>query len=127
MDINRRKQMVNQLNVQTRILMGAGPSDVDGRVLRATATQMIGHMDSEFMKIMDEVMQMLRDVFETKNELTVAMSGTGSSGMETVFVNMLDPGDEVIVGVNGLFGQRMVDVIERCGEKAIALEAPWGD
>lgn len=119
--------MVNQFNVPTRILMGPGPSDVDPRVLRAMATPMIGHMDSEFMKIMDEVMQMLRDVFETKNELTVAMSGTGSSGMETVFVNMLDPGDEVIVGVNGLFGQRMVDVIERCGAKAIALEAPWGD
>lgn len=127
MGINRRKQMVNQFNVPTRILMGPGPSDVDPRVLRAMATPMIGHMDSEFMKIMDEVMQMLRDVFETKNELTVAMSGTGSSGMETVFVNMLDPGDEVIVGVNGLFGQRMVDVIERCGAKAIALEAPWGD
>lgn len=119
--------MIKEFNVPPRILMGPGPSDVDPSVLRAMATPMIGHMDGEFMKIMDEVMQMLRDVFETKNELTVAMSGTGSSGMETVFVNLLDPGDEVIVGVNGLFGQRMVDVVERCGAKAITIEAAWGD
>lgn len=115
------------LNVPSRILMGPGPSDVHPRVLQAMATPMIGHMDPEFMKIMDDVMRLLRYVFETENELTVAMSGTGSSGMETVFVNLLDPGDKVIVGVNGLFGQRMVDVIERCGAEAIQIEAAWGD
>lgn len=118
---------MEQLNVPSRILMGPGPSDVHPRVLQAMVSPMIGHMDPAFMKIMDEVMRLLRYVFETENELTVAMSGTGSSGMETVFVNLLDPGDIVIVGVNGLFGQRMVDVIERCGAEAIQIKAAWGD
>lgn len=119
--------MVKELNVPSRVLMGPGPSDVHPRVLQAMATPMIGHMDSEFMKVMDEVMQLMRYVFETDNELTVSMSGTGSAGMETVFVNLLDPGDEVIVGVNGLFGERMVDVVERCGASAIQIHADWGD
>src|SRR5699024_796512 len=107
--------------------MGPGPSDVHPRVLQAMATPMIGHMDPEFMKVMDEVMQLMRYVFETENDLTVSMSGTGSAGMETVFVNLLDPGDEVIVGVNGLFGERMVDVVERCGASAIQIHADWDD
>lgn len=119
--------MVKVLNVPTRTLLGPGPSDVHPRVLQAMATPMIGHMDPEFIRIMDEVMHLLRHVFETKNELTVSMSGTGSAGMETVFVNLLDPGDEMIVGVNGLFGQRMVDVAKRCGAKVIQLHANWGD
>lgn len=119
--------MIKELNIPSRTLMGPGPSEVHPRVLQAMATPMIGHMDQNFMNVMDEVMQMMRYVFETKNELTVAMSGTGSSGMETVFVNLLDPGDEVIVGVNGLFGQRMVDVVERCGAKAIHIYADWGN
>lgn len=119
--------MVKELNVPSRILMGPGPSDVHPRVLQAMATPMIGHMDPEFMKVMDEVMQLMRYVFETENDLTVSMSGTGSAGMETVFVNLLDPGDEVIVGVNGLFGERMVDVVERCGASAIQIHADWGD
>lgn len=118
---------MKELNVPSRILMGPGPSDVHPRVLQAMATPMIGHMDPEFMKIMDEVMQLLRYVFETDNELTVSMSGTGSSGMETVFVNLLDPGDKVVVGVNGLFGERMVDVVERCGATAVQIHADWGD
>jgi len=119
--------MVKELNIPSRILMGPGPSDVDPRVLKAMATPMIGHMDPKFMTVMDEVMQLLRYVFQTENELTVAMSGTGSAGMETVFVNLLDPGDQVIVGVNGLFGERMVDVAERCGAEVIQIHANWGD
>jgi len=119
--------MVKSLNVPTRTLLGPGPSDVHPRVLQAMATPMIGHMDPEFIQVMDEVMTLLRYVFETKNELTVSMSGTGSAGMETVFVNLLDPGDEIVIGVNGLFGQRMVDVAERCGAKVIQIDAAWGD
>lgn len=119
--------MVKVLNVPTRTLLGPGPSDVHPRVLQAMATPMVGHMDSEFIRVMDEVMNLLRYVFETKNELTVSMSGTGSAGMETVFVNLLDPGDEIVIGVNGLFGQRMVDVAERCGAKVIQIHADWGD
>src|SRR5699024_9028884 len=119
--------LIKELNIPPRILMGPGPSDVHPRVLQAMATPMVGHMDPAFMNVMDDVMHLLRYVFATENELTLSMSGTGSAGMETVFVNLLDPGDEVIVGVNGLFGQRMVDVVERCGAKAITIEAAWGD
>jgi|SRR5690625_553601 len=119
--------MVEELSIPSRVLLGPGPSDVNPRVLKAMATPMIGHMDPTFMTVMDEVMELLRYTFETENELTVAMSGTGSAGMETVFVNLLDPGDQVIVGVNGLFGERMVDVVERCGAEAIQIHASWGD
>src|SRR5699024_10648893 len=115
--------MVEELNIPSRMLLGPGPSDVNPRVLKAMATPMIGHMDPRFMTVMDEVMDLLRYTFETENELTVAMSGTGSAGMETVFVNLLDPGDQVIVGVNGLFGERMVEVAERCGGAGMQIES----
>lgn len=118
--------MMKVLNVPTRTLLGPGPSDVHPRVLQAMATPMIGHMDPQFINVMDEVMELLRYVFETKNQLTVSMSGTGSAGMETVFVNLIEPGDEIVVGVNGLFGQRMVDVAERCGAKVTQIHANWG-
>lgn len=119
--------MFKELNPPSRVLMGPGPSDVHPRVLKAMATPLIGHLDPSFLQIMNETMELMRTVFETKNELTLAMSGTGSSGMETVFVNLLEPGDKVVIGVNGLFGERMVDVAERCGAEVIRIEAPWGD
>src|SRR5690625_1474620 len=107
--------------------MEPGTGDVHSRVLQAIGTTMVEHMEPAVMNDMNDVMHLLRYVFATENELTVSMSGTGSAGMETVFVNLLDPGDEVIVGVNGLFGERMVDVIERCDAKAIPIHADWGD
>lgn len=119
--------MFKELNPPSRVLMGPGPSDVHPRVLKAMATPLIGHLDPSFLQIMNETMELMRTVFETKNELTLAMSGTGSSGMETVFVNLLEPGDKVVIGVNGLFGERMVDVAERCGAEVIRIEASWGD
>ncbi|RXT05805.1 alanine--glyoxylate aminotransferase family protein [Ammoniphilus sp. CFH 90114] len=115
------------LNPPTRILMGPGPSDVHPQVLKAMATPLIGHLDPKFLEIMNEVMDLLRATFQTDNKLTVAMSGTGSAGMETVFVNLVEPGDKVVIGVNGLFGERMVDVAERCGAEVIRVEAPWGE
>lgn len=118
--------MVNELYIPPRILMGPGPSSVSPHVLQSMSTPMIGHMDPAFNTVMNEVMDLLRYTFQTENELTIAMSGTGSAGMETVFVNLLDEGDQVIVGVNGLFGERMVDVVERCGASAIKVEADWG-
>lgn len=118
--------MVNELCIPPRILMGPGPSSVSPHVLQSMSTPMIGHMDPAFNTVMNEVMDLLRYTFQTENELTIAMSGTGSAGMETVFVNLLDEGDQVIVGVNGLFGERMVDVVERCGASAIKVEADWG-
>jgi len=86
----------------------------------------IGHLDKYFLQVMNETMDMIRQAYQTKNRLTVPISGTGSAGMETVFVNMLEPGDKVVVGVKGLFGERMADVAGRCGAKVIEVEAPWG-
>ncbi|GGE67299.1 pyridoxal-phosphate-dependent aminotransferase family protein [Priestia taiwanensis] len=109
-----------------RVLMGPGPSDVHPRVLRAMSTPLLGHLDPAFLTIMNETMDLLRYVFQTENKLTVAMSGTGSAGMETVFVNLVERGDKVIIGVNGLFGTRMVDVAKRCGAEVIEVHAEWG-
>lgn len=109
-----------------KVLMGPGPSTVDPRILRAMSEPTIGHLDPEFLAIMDELSDLLRYVFNTKNPLTTATSGTGSAGMEATFVNTLEPGDKVIVGVKGVFGQRMVDNVERCGCEAVQVSAPWG-
>ena len=109
-----------------RILMGPGPSDVPRRVLNALAAPTLGHLDTAYLAIMDEVRDYLRQVFKTKNELTMAVSGTGSAGMEATLVNLIEPGDEVIVCVNGVFGGRMKDTAERCGAVVHTVEAPWG-
>jgi alanine-glyoxylate transaminase/serine-glyoxylate transaminase/serine-pyruvate transaminase len=95
-------------------------------VLQALSLPVVGHLDPEFLKIMDQSMAMLREVFQTKNRLALPMSGTGSAGMETCFVNVVEPGDLVLVGVNGVFGTRMVDVAERCGAQVDTVQAEWG-
>lgn len=110
-----------------RILLGPGPSPVPQRVLRALAAPTLGHLDPQYLAIMDETCAMLREVFRTKNALTFPVSGTGMAGMECTATNLAEPGDEVIVCVNGVFGLRMKDVFERCGAIVHALEAPWGD
>jgi alanine-glyoxylate transaminase/serine-glyoxylate transaminase/serine-pyruvate transaminase len=110
-----------------RILLGPGPSPVPQRVLRALGAPTLGHLDPQYLTIMDQVCEMLRQVFQTKNALTFPVSGTGMAGMECVAVNLIEPGDEVIVCVNGVFGLRMKDVMERCGAKVHALETTWGD
>ena len=106
--------------------MGPGPSNVAPTVLQAMAMPLLGYLDPVFVKMMDEIKAMLRAVFLTKNEMTFPVSGTGSAGMEFCFVNLIEPGDEVIIGVNGVFGTRMVDVAERCGAKVTKVEAQWG-
>ncbi len=110
-----------------RILLGPGPSPVPQRVLRALGAPTLGHLDPQYLTIMDQVCEMLRQVFRTANPLTFPVSGTGMAGMECVAVNLVEPGDEVIVGVNGVFGTRMKDVMERCGAVVHALETTWGD
>src|SRR3954471_9966051 len=110
-----------------RILMGPGPSPVPQRVLRALGAPTLGHLDPQYLAIMDETCARLREVFQTKNALTFPVSGTGMAGMECVATNLIEPGDEVIVCVNGVFGMRMKDVMERCGATVHAVEAPWGD
>ncbi|MCD6395012.1 MAG: alanine--glyoxylate aminotransferase family protein [Planctomycetes bacterium] len=116
----------SQLDPTARFLMGPGPSDVHPRVLKAMATPLIGHLDPQFIAIMDDVMDMLRRLLQTKNEVTFPVSATGSAGMETCFVNLLEPGDEALVCVNGVFGNRMCDNVERGGAKLVRLDAPWG-
>ncbi|MGF7184198.1 alanine-glyoxylate transaminase/serine-glyoxylate transaminase/serine-pyruvate transaminase [Desulfitispora alkaliphila] len=119
--------MKEELNLPVRLLMGPGPSDVHPSVLKAMATPLLGHLDPKFLELMNDTMDLLRMVFETKNDMTMSMPGTGSSGMETIFVNLLEPGDKAIVCVNGVFGGRMADVAERCGAEVVKVEAPWGE
>jgi len=116
-----------ELALPTRILLGPGPSNVHPRVLKAMATPLVGHLDPEFFRLMEETKELLRFVFQTKNALTFPISGTGSSGMEACLVNLLEPGDEAVVGVNGVFGTRMVDIVERCGAIPVVMETSWGN
>lgn len=109
-----------------RTLMGPGPSDVSARVLEAMARPTIGHLDPEFIHLMDSIKSLLQSAFCTRNELTLPVSAPGSAGMESVFVNLLEPGDTVIVCRNGAFGGRMKENVERCGAQAITVDAPWG-
>jgi alanine-glyoxylate transaminase/serine-glyoxylate transaminase/serine-pyruvate transaminase len=109
-----------------RVLMGPGPSDVPARVLQAMAAPCIGHLDPYFLSVMDETQRLLRFLFQTENALTIPVSGTGSSGMETCLVNLVEPGDEVVVCVNGVFGTRMCDIVNRIGGKLIRVDGEWG-
>jgi alanine-glyoxylate transaminase/serine-glyoxylate transaminase/serine-pyruvate transaminase len=109
-----------------RILMGPGPCNPYPEVVEALTNPMLGHLDPEFLTVLDETCDRLRTVFGTRNALTLPISGTGSAGMEASFVNVVNPGDVVVVGVNGVFGQRMTDVAARCGAEVVRVEAEWG-
>ena len=109
-----------------RILMGPGPSDVPQRILEAMARPTIGHLDPAFTDMMEQTKTLLRYAFQTENKLTFPVSGPGSVGMETCFVNMVEPGDKVIVCVNGVFGGRMVENVKRTGGVPVVVEDPWG-
>src|SRR6185436_9126458 len=119
-------QIPDAFSAPPRLLMGPGPSDVAPSVLKALSQPLVGHLDPVFVKMMEEIKSMLRAVFQTKNEMAFPVSGTGSAGMEFCCVNLIEPGDEVVIGVNGVFGGRMADVAERCGAKVTKVEAPWG-
>ena len=108
------------------MLMGPGPSNPYPEVFEALGRPLLGHLDPEFLLLLDEVQDRLRTVFATDNRLTIPVSGTGSAGMEASFVNVLRPGDVVVVGVNGLFGERMCDIAGRLGAKVSRVDAPWG-
>jgi len=109
-----------------RVLMGPGPSDVAPSVLQALAAPEIGHLDPAFLTLLDELRAMLRSVIGTSNELTVPMSGTGSAGMESCIVNLVEPGDRVLVGVHGVFGQRLAEVARRAGAEVVCVDCEWG-
>ncbi len=106
--------------------MGPGPCNPYPEVMEAFTRPVLGHLDPDFIALMDEMGDRLRAVFQTANRLTFAVSGTGSSGMEAAFVNFVGPGETVVVGVNGVFGGRMCDVAERCGADVVRVDAPWG-
>ena len=109
-----------------RLLMGPGPSNPYPEVVEAFTQPLLGHLDPEFLRILDETCDRLRTVFATQNALTLPISGTGSAGMEACFVNLVEPGDTVIVGVNGVFGERMCEVARRAGATVERVEAEWG-
>jgi len=110
-----------------RILMGPGPSDMHPRVQNALGQPVIGHLDPAFVGMMEELKDLLRYAFQTKNSLTFPVSGPGSVGMETCFVNLVEPGDKVIVCRNGVFGGRMIENVERCGGTPVVVEDAWGE
>jgi alanine-glyoxylate transaminase/serine-glyoxylate transaminase/serine-pyruvate transaminase len=109
-----------------RTLMGPGPSDVHPRVLQALSMPTIGHLDPEFQALMEEIKSLLQYAFQTENKLTIPVSAPGSAGMETCFVNLIEPGDEVLVCINGVFGKRMLENVERAGGVATVIEDDWG-
>jgi len=110
-----------------KLLMGPGPSNVHPRVYRGLASPTLGHMDPEFLTVMDEIKVLLQALFKTQNELTFAVSGTGSAGMETCMVNVIEPGDRVLICQNGVFGGRMADIAGRLGADVVKVEVPFGE
>ena len=114
------------LNPPDRVLLGPGPSNIHPRVQRAMLAPIVGHMDPYCFTIMDDTMVLLRSLFQTDNELTFPISGTGSAGMEASFCNFLEPGDVAVVGVNGFFAERMVENALRCGAEVVRVESEWG-
>src|SRR6478672_6213185 len=109
-----------------RLLMGPGPSNPYPEVTAAFAQPLLGHLDPEFLSILDDTCDRLRTVFDTTNPLTLPISGTGSAGMEACFVNLVEPDDVAIIGVNGVFGERMCEVARRAGAEVVRVDAEWG-
>ncbi|MGW8181538.1 MAG: alanine--glyoxylate aminotransferase family protein, partial [bacterium] len=110
-----------------RILMGPGPSNVDQRVLEGMGRPLVGHLDPAFLGLMNEVQQLLRMTFQTSNQLTIPISGTGSAGMEAAVANFVEEGDSILVCVNGVFGQRLAEEGRRCRGRVTTVEAPFGE
>lgn len=117
---------VKDLSLSPRILLGPGPSMIPARVLKAMATPPIGYLDPEYVHVMGEVKELLKYTFQTENKVTLPISGTGSAGMEAALCNLIEPGDPVLIAVNGFFGERMAEIAGRYGAKVKRLERPWG-
>ena len=120
------KTVYDELIAPPRVLLGPGPSEANARVLKAMTTPMLGYLDTEFVKVMDDTVGLLRRVFGTENRLTFPVSGTGTAGMEAALTNVVEPGDNVVVGVKGYFGERIADIAARCGGIVTRVEAEWG-
>lgn len=118
--------MYDELIVPPRVLLGPGPSEANARVLKAMTTPMLGYLDTKFVEVMDDTVALLRQVFGTKNRLTLPVSGTGTAGMEAALTNVIEPGDGVVVGINGYFGERIANIATRCGGVVTTVKAEWG-
>jgi alanine-glyoxylate transaminase/serine-glyoxylate transaminase/serine-pyruvate transaminase len=118
--------MANPFNPPQRILLGPGPSNIDARILKAMQTPLLGHLDPLYLQCMNDIQNLLRAVFETKNRVTFSISGTGGAGMEACIANLVEEGEAVLVCVNGFFGQRVAEMVERWGGKSIRVDAEWG-
>jgi len=117
---------IGEFHPPHRLLLGPGPSPVEDRVLRAMSAPVLGHLDPVFLSCMTDVQHLLRYVFETQNRVTFPVSGTGSAGMEAALANLLEPDEEVIIGIHGFFGERMYEMATRLGARPIRVEAEWG-
>jgi hypothetical protein len=115
-----------EAKITPRILLGPGPSGVDARVLKALSSTLLGHLDPEFLAIMNQIQDMLRQVFQTSNTVTIPISGTGSAGMEAALLNFIEAGDSVLVCEAGVFGQRMTEIARRAGGRVTVVKSPWG-
>ena len=121
------QQPVRSASLPHRLLLGPGPSNVHPRILEAMSKPLVGHLDPHFLGLLDEIQGSLRPLFGTSNRFTLPLSATGSAGMEACLVNLLEPGQRILVGVNGVFGGRMVEVATRAGAEVHAVKANWGD
>lgn len=124
---NSHRLQTNQLDVPSRLLLGPGPSNAHPRILQAMGMRQVGHLDPQFLKLMDEIQELLRYAWQTDNKFTIPVSGTGSAAMEACFANLVEPGDKLLIGVNGYFGNRMVDMAGRYGGEIQQLTRPWGE
>lgn len=122
----RARKTCEKFQPPNRVLLGPGPSPVEDRVRAAMAAPVLGHLDPLFLRCMDEIQEMLRYVFETENRVTIPISATGSAGMEAALVNVIEPGDEVVLCIHGVFGERMRDIVERAGGRPVVVRAEWG-
>jgi alanine-glyoxylate transaminase/serine-glyoxylate transaminase/serine-pyruvate transaminase len=118
---------LSPLNPPQRILLGPGPSNVHPAVYQALATPIVGHLDPDFLGIMNDIQNLLRYVFQTENALTIAVSGTGTAGMEAALTNTIEPDDTIVVAVHGYFGARLAEIARRCGANVVEVKSPWGE
>ncbi|MBW4620464.1 MAG: alanine--glyoxylate aminotransferase family protein [Cyanosarcina radialis HA8281-LM2] len=123
---NKQKLQLSPLNIPERLLLGPGPSNAHPTVLQAMNTRPVGHLDPAFLATMDEIQSLLRYVWQTENQMTIAVSGTGTAAMEATIANAVEPGDVVLVGVAGYFGNRLVDMAGRYGAEVKTINKPWG-
>ena len=123
---NSDDQSTGELKHEPRVLLGPGPSNLHPRVFRAMGSPTLGYLDPDFLAIMDNTMGLLRHLFQTENELSITLPGTGMSGMEAAVCNVVEPGDEVVVGIHGFFGQRIAEIVERHGGTAVRVEVDLG-